>query len=106
MTRKDSTRNYEPAATSVQPDATNQILKARVIAHGIEEGMHLKVLQNHGLFLIRSLHPDKCLFFVTKSQIGIHKSRGRNVAFLLTSFQFLHKAYSLGLPSGLRVRMD
>ena len=37
----------------------DQILKARVIAHGVEEGMHLEVLQKHGLLLIRPLHPGK-----------------------------------------------
>jgi len=63
-----------------------RILKAGIIAQGIEERMHLGVLQNHGLFLVSVLEPGECLLFVTESQVRVHKRRGRNIAVLLTLF--------------------
>ena len=61
-----------------------KILKAGIIAQGIEERMHLGVLQNHGLFRVSVLELGECLLFVTESKVRVHKRRGRTIAVLLT----------------------
>jgi hypothetical protein len=33
-------------STVVKPDAMEQVLKAGIIAHGVEEGVHFQELQN------------------------------------------------------------
>ncbi len=57
--------------------------------------------KNIGLFLEGALKPDKCLFLVVDSQIGVHKSAGRNIAFLLPSFQFIKQAKRFGAAAGV-----
>ena len=47
-----------------QPDTAKQILKARIIADGIEEWMHSEPLQNAFLSLIGSLKPHERLVIV------------------------------------------
>jgi len=47
------------ATCLVEADAVEEILETWIIAQGIKVGMHLKKLQNVGLFLISSLQPGK-----------------------------------------------
>ena len=76
--------SLEPAVRLVKSDAAEQVLKARVVAHGIKERMHFEELQRVRLLLVGPLEPDKRFVVVAECQIRKNKGASRNITFLAT----------------------
>ena len=106
MTKESDPPTSNQPLGSVQPDAAHQILKTRVAAQRIKRREYLYVFQNIGLFLVGPLKPRKCFIVLTESQISIHKGTGRNVAGLLTLFQFFKEPKRIRASSGAGIRPD
>src|SRR5262249_10827826 len=89
-----------------QADPLDQILKSVVFAKRVKEGMDFQVLQDNGFFLIGLFEPGQRLLVVAEAKVGVHKRRGRNIAFPLTELQFVKEPERFLATTRMRVRPD
>ena len=57
----------------VKPDAAEQLLKPRVAAHGIEEGVYFEPLQDRRLLFVGLVAPEECLIVIAERQVRSNK---------------------------------
>ena len=72
----------------VEPDAMDQLRKARIAAQGIEIRVYFNELQDRRVFRVCPVQPSKGLVVFAEPEVSIHKSSGRNVTLLVALFQF------------------
>src|SRR5437879_12943972 len=84
----------------------DQIHKTRVVANGIEEGVHFEDLQNAGMFPICTIKPGKCLVALPETEISIHEGLSWNIVSPLPPLQFINQAKSFRATPALRICAD
>ena len=57
----------------VKPDAAEQLLKPRVAAHGIEEGVYFEPLQDRRLLFVSLVAPEECPIVIAERQVRSNK---------------------------------
>jgi hypothetical protein len=57
----------------IKPDAAEQVLKPRVAAHGIEEGVYFEPLQDSRLLFVGLVAPEECVIVIVERQVRSNK---------------------------------
>ena len=57
----------------IKPDAADQVLKTRVAAHGIEEGVYFEPLQDGRLLFVGLVAPGECAIVIVERQVRSNK---------------------------------
>ena len=68
--------------------------------------MRLEELQNVRLLFVGLFEPVKGLFVVAKAKVGVHKSTGWDIAFILTLMELRQQPERVFAPTGMGVSPD
>ena len=92
-----------PLTGSLEVSSVQEHCEARVATQGIEEGMHFEKLHDVRSLFGGSLHPYKCLFSVTESQVGIKKRGRRDVPGFSSPVEFVEKTKRFRVRAAARL---